>query len=255
MDDDLLTARLRAAGCVFAEEEAALLRAEAPDDATLATWTARRVAGEPLEAVVGWAAFDGLRVPVAPGVFVPRQRSLLLVDLVAAAVAPGDVVLDLCCGTGALGAAVAARVPGVEVWAADADPAASACAARHLPPARVRCGDLFAPLPPALACTLAAVLCNAPYVPSASIALLPREAREHEATLALDGGPDGLALHRRVLAEVGGWLRPGGLLVTECAPEQARTLAGLVAEAGLRPAVHEDDERGAVAVSGRRRPD
>lgn len=255
MDDDPLTARLRAAGCVFAEEEAALLRAEAPDGATLESWAARRVAGEPLEAIVGWAAFDGLRVPVAPGVFVPRQRSLLLVDLTAAGVAPGDVVLDLCCGAGALGAAVAARVPGVEVWAADADPAAVACAARLLPPERVRCGDLFDPLPPSLAGTVVVVLCNAPYVPSASIALMPREAREHEAMLALDGGTDGLALHRRVLAEVGRWLRPGGLLVTECAPDQVDALAGLVAGAGLRPAVYEDDERGAVAVTGSRRPD
>ncbi|MET0432531.1 MAG: putative protein N(5)-glutamine methyltransferase, partial [Cellulomonas sp.] len=74
-----LVARLRAAGCVFAEDEAALLVAEAPDAASLDAMAARRVAGEPLEQVVGWAEFRGLRIGVEPGVFVPRARTGLLV--------------------------------------------------------------------------------------------------------------------------------------------------------------------------------
>src|SRR4051812_49005538 len=119
MDADILTATLRAAGCVFAEEEAALLLREAADEDALAAMVARRVGGEPLEQVVGYAEFCGLRIAVAPGVFVPRQRSRALVDAAAAGLHAGDVVVDLCCGTGALGAAVLAAVPGIELHAAD----------------------------------------------------------------------------------------------------------------------------------------
>jgi len=70
-----VVARLRAAGCVFAEDEAAALLAEATGPASLAALVDRRVAGEPLELVLGWAGFYGLRIAVEPGVFVPRQRT------------------------------------------------------------------------------------------------------------------------------------------------------------------------------------
>lgn len=247
---DPLVARLRAAGCVFAEEEARLLRAsDAPD---LEALVARRIAGEPLETILGWAELDGLRIPAAPGAFVPRQRSLLLVELAAAWAAPGDVVLDLCCGTGALGAAVARRVPGVELWSADLDPVALACARAHLRPERVLEGDLWDAVPAHLRGQLAVVVCNAPYVPSDAVAAMPREAREHEPRLALDGGPDGLALHRRLLADAPAWLRPDGAVVTECAPAQTRELLGIAAQHGLLGTVHLDDERDACAVSIRR---
>src|SRR4051812_42747691 len=119
-----LAATLRAAGCVFAEEEAALLLREAPDDDVLTAMVARRTAGEPLEQVVGFAEFCGQRIVVAPGVFVPRQRSTALVRQAAAALRAGDIVVDLCCGTGAIGAALRATVPGLEVYAADVDPVA-----------------------------------------------------------------------------------------------------------------------------------
>ena len=106
-----LVARLRAAGCVFAEEEAALLLEAAGPADRLEAMVARRVAGEPLEYVVGWAAFCGIRMVVEPGVFVPRHRTELMVDeavrLLDGATRP--VVLDVCCGSGALGAALAAR--------------------------------------------------------------------------------------------------------------------------------------------------
>src|SRR3954470_23257516 len=92
MHPDELAATLRAAGCVFAEEEAALLLREAPDDAALAAMVARRGAREPLEQVVVFAEFCGLRIAVAPGVFVPRQRSAALVRVAANGLRTGDVV-------------------------------------------------------------------------------------------------------------------------------------------------------------------
>src|ERR1700761_2255637 len=107
--------RLRAAGCVFAEEEVAVLAEAAADDETLAALVERRAAGEPLEQVVGYADFAGVRVRLRPGVFVPRVRSELLVRLAAEEAADGSVVVDLCCGSGALGMAVRREKPGVDL--------------------------------------------------------------------------------------------------------------------------------------------
>src|SRR5579863_10595066 len=141
VSDASVVARLRAAGCVFAEDEAAVLLATARSPAELDDLVQRRAAGEPLEQVVGWAEFAGLRILVDPGVFVPRRRSEFLVSVaVELARTPGDgateVIVDLCCGTGALGLAVATELARpVELHAADLDPAAVACARRNLAPA------------------------------------------------------------------------------------------------------------------------
>src|SRR6266566_4798700 len=149
LDSGIVT-RLRAAGCVFAEDEARLLIAAARTPAELDAMVGQRVAGLPLEQVLGWAEFCGLRITVAPGVFVPRRRTEFLVRQAVALARPGDVIVDLCCGAGAIGAALAAAVEGVEVYAADIDPAAVRCARRNLPGGRVYQGDLYEPLPAGL---------------------------------------------------------------------------------------------------------
>ncbi|MBM7517896.1 putative protein N(5)-glutamine methyltransferase [Nocardioides nitrophenolicus] len=251
-----LVARLRAAGCVFAEEEAEILTSSATSPAQLEDLLARRVAGEPLEYVVGWVAFDGGRVAVDPGVFVPRQRTTYLVELAAPLVAAGDTVLDLCCGSGALGLALARRVPGLSVHASDIDPVAVACAARNLAPVggSAVVGDLAAALPPALRGTAAVILANVPYVPSSAVALMPPESREHEPRGTVDGGPDGLDLLRRVAAVAAGWLRPGGVLLSEVSREQAPAAVHALANAGLTATTHHDEERETTAVSGARPP-
>lgn len=249
--DDLVAA-LRAAGCVFAEAEArVLLEAAAGDAAALARMLAERVAGAPLELVVGYADFCGLRIAVAPGVFVPRQRSALLVRTAVTGLRAGDVAVDLCCGTGALGAALLASVPGLEVYAADVDRPAVACARRNLPPDRVFEGDLYAALPGELRGRVRVVVANAPYVPTDEIARLPAEARDHEHRVALDGGADGLAMQRRVIAEAPAWLAPGGRLLIETSRDQAARTAALLAAAGLEPAIVADEERGATVAVGR----
>jgi release factor glutamine methyltransferase len=244
-----LVAALRAAGSVFAEDEARLLIDEASSTAELMSWAARRMAGEPLEQIVGWAAFDGLRIAVEPGVFVPRRRSALLVEV--AAREPADLVVDLCCGSGALGAALAARWPTAEVHAADCDPAAVSSARRNLLPERVHAGDLYDALPPGLRGRVDLIIVNAPYVPTEAIATMPREARDHEHRVALDGGVDGLDVHRRVAAGAPEWLRPGGRLVIESGRAQAERTAALLVGAGLTATVETDDEIGGTAVLGR----
>ena len=249
MNEPQLVAALRSAGCVFAEDEARLLLDEASSPAELMAWTARRMAGEPLEHVVGWASFGGLRIAVDPGVFVPRRRSELVVEV--AAREPAKVVVDLCCGTGALGAALAARMPAAEVHAADSDPAAVTCARRNLPPERVHAGDLYAALPAELRGRVDLLVVNAPYVPTDAIATMPREARDHEHRVALDGGGDGLDVQRRVAAGARDWLGPNGRVVIETGRAQAERTAGLLASAGLSTSVDIDDEIAGTAVTGR----
>ncbi|MGC4109117.1 MAG: putative protein N(5)-glutamine methyltransferase [Nocardioides sp.] len=249
MNEPQLVAALRSAGCVYAEDEARLILDEATSTAEVMAWAARRMAGEPLEQIVGWAEFAGQRIAVEPGVFVPRLRSRLVVEV--AAREPADLVVDLCCGTGALGAALASRWPEAEVHAADSDPAAVACARRNLPPGRVHQGDLYDALPDDLRGRVDLFVVNAPYVPTDSIATMPREAREHEHRVALDGGEDGLDVQRRVASGAREWLRPGGRLVLETGRAQAERTVSLLRAAGLTSSVETDDDIGGTAVLSR----
>ncbi|ANZ41099.1 hypothetical protein BBK82_39070 [Lentzea guizhouensis] len=242
---------LRAAGCVFAEDEARLLLDAAAGPAKLDEMVRRRVAGEPLEVIVGWAEFCGHKVLVDPGVFVPRQRSAFVVRT-AVESAPADaVVLDLCCGAGALGLAIAAELGGVELHAADVEPAAVACARRNLADlGQVYEGDLYEPLPAALRGRVDVLVVNAPYVPTDEIALMPPEAREHEPLVALDGGSDGVDVHRRVAAGAPQWLAPGGHLLIETSEHQAPLTAAAMAGHGLVPRVTTSDEHYCTVVIG-----
>lgn len=253
--DPGLVARLRAAGCVFAEDEAALLESAPVSAQEREEMVVRRVAGEPLELILGWAEFCGLRIRVAPGVFVPRQRSALMVELAVGSAGRGAIrrVLDLGCGTGALGAAIAARLPDAEVWATDIDPAAVACAKWNLDKLdhrseRVLLGDLYDPLPHDL--ELDVIVANAPYVPSDQIRNMPPEARDHEHHVALDGGADGLDVQRRVIEQAPKHLAPGGVLVIESGQEQAPVTASLMREQGLVAEIHHDEDLYATAVTG-----
>jgi release factor glutamine methyltransferase len=244
-----LVAALRSAGCVFAEDEARLILDEATSPAEVMAWAARRMAGEPLEQIVGWAQFAGQRIAVDAGVFVPRRRTELVVDV--ASREPADVVVDLCCGSAALGAALSDCWPEAEVHAADCDPAAIVSARRNLPHERVHEGDLYAALPEYLRGRVDLLVVNAPYVPTEAIGTMPREARDHEHRVALDGGADGLDVQRRVAAEAPGWLRPGGRLVIETGRDQADRTAALLTSSGFAISVESDDEVGGTVVLGR----
>ena len=257
---DIVT-RLRAAGCVFAEDEAQLLISAARTPAELAAMVAQRAAGLPLEHVVGWAEFCGLRIAVDRQVFVPRRRTEFLVGhaialarQASAACAEGAVVVDLCCGSGAAGAAVAADLgERIELHAADIDPAAVRCARRNLAASvQVHEGDLYDPLPVALRDRVDVLIANVPYVPTGELGLLPPEARIYEARVALDGGADGLDVLRRVTAAAPLWLAPGGHLLAETSEQQAPQAAGILARGGLIPRVASSSEMNATVVIGTR---
>ena len=244
--------RLRSAGCVFAEDEAQLLLAAArsPDD--LAELVERRVSGLPLEHILGWAEFCGLRIAVDAGVFVPRRRTEFLVHQAARLAPPRAVVVDLCCGSGAIGATLAAMIDHAELFAADIEPAAVACARRNLTAGggQVFQGDLFEALPDSLRGRVDVLTANAPYVPTDAVGLMPPEARIYEPLVALNGGVDGLDVLRRVAAEAASWLAPGGCLLTESSDGQAPLVAELFARSGLNPRVVQDEDVGATVIIG-----
>jgi release factor glutamine methyltransferase len=301
--------RLRAAGCVFAEDEARLLVSAASTPADLAAMVDQRATGLPLEHVVGWAEFCGLHIAVDPGVFVPRRRSEFLVRQAASLgrqatdpldqapvpappataspldQAPGParqpvlgspdqapapapratasrpgragppaVIVDLCCGSGALGAAVTAALDRAELYAVDIDPAAIRCARRNLAACggRVYEGDLYQPLPSSLRSRVDILLANVPYVPTDAVRTLPAEARVHEGRLALDGGPDGLDVLRRVAGAAPFWLAPGGHLLVETSEPQAPRAAEAFAGGGLTTRVVCSADLNATVIIGTR---
>ena len=277
----ILVAALRHAGCVFAEEEAAILLEAAESADELAAMLALRVQGRPLEHIVGWAQFYGLRIRVAPGVFVPRRRSEFLVERALAVLSidgrfgeddfhdPASgaaelrseshrpVVLDLCCGSGAIGVAVAHALerqsPGFQLHATDIDPAAVDCAAVNMATVNgvAYCGDLFAALPETLRGEIDMIVANAPYVPADAIAFMPAEARIYEPDAALNGGVDGLEMHRRIAAEAPQWLGPGGVLLLESSQRQASATASILASQGFSVSIASNVVLQGTVVTGR----
>ncbi|MGG0276080.1 putative protein N(5)-glutamine methyltransferase [Bacillus rhizoplanae] len=250
----IIVTRLRSAGCVFAEDEARLLISAARTLDDLTAMVDRRVAGLPLEHVIGWAEFCGLRIVVDPGVFVPRNRTEFLVRQAAALTRKGAVLVDLCCGSGALGAALAATQERIELHASDIDPAAVQCALHNVTATggHVYEGDLYEPLPATLRGRVDVLVANVPYVPTEAIKLLPSEARIHEARVALDGGADGLDVQRRVAAAAPDWLAPGGHLLVETSERQAKQTVEIFARNGLIPQVACSNELDATVVIGTR---
>jgi release factor glutamine methyltransferase len=269
---ETIVARLRTAGCVFAEEEADLLLAEAGAAEQLAAMVSQRESGLPLEQVLGWAEFCGLRIAVRPGVFVPRRRTEFLVRQAVSLAPPGAVVVDLCCGSGAVAAAVAAALSdrgpaagaagglapglgpvgggsGAKVYAADVDPVAVECARGNVP-GEVFAGDLYEALPRRLIGQVDILVVNAPYVPTDEVGMMPPEARLYEPPVALDGGADGLDILRRVIAGAPQWLTPRGHLLVESSRRQAPQLVEAAARHGLhaRTTTAEDLEATAVVA-------
>jgi release factor glutamine methyltransferase len=214
--------RLRAAGCVFAEDEALLILEDGRDIESLVV---RRERGEPLAHVLGWVSFGGLTVEVDPGVFVPRPQTVTLAEH-AASLHP-SVALDLFSGAGAIASLIAARDPSARVIAAELD--VRECLRGNA----VRYGfevfesDVDAGVPVELEGRVDVLTANVPYVPTSELEYVPHDG---EPASALDGGDDGLDWTRRLLACAPRWLASDGVLLTEVARHQVDAV-GAIADA------------------------
>jgi release factor glutamine methyltransferase len=246
--------KLRSAGCVFAEDEAQLLVSEAQSLDDLLKKVEMRVDGLPLEYVIGWAPFCGLRIEVERGVFIPRKRTEFLVRQAENLACSGDLVVDLCCGSGAMGAALAAAIGigDIRLYGSDIDPNATRCARKNISKfgGHIFEGDLYEALPRWMKGRINILVANVPYVPTKAIELLPLEARLYEPNLALDGGEDGLNILRRVVKEAPDWLSPGGHLLIETSELQAPQTFEIFAHFGLATKVVRDAKLDATVVIG-----
>lgn len=206
----------------------------------LAAAVERRLRREPAGYISGTREFYGLDFDVRPGVLIPRPETELLVEITLGALAlvPGATVIDVGTGSGCIATAVGVNAPSARLVATDRSATAlgiaSANAAQH--GARVRFAQ----------CDLAGaigraeiVVANLPYIPSATVETLQPEVRDWEPRTALDGGPDGLDLIRRLVDDCGSRLRPR-LLVLEVGAGQARAVAALAAGAGAVSEVTSD---------------
>jgi len=202
----------------------------------------RRAGREPLQRILGWEDFRGVRVRLTNAVLVPRPETEMLVEWALALLPePGDrrlLAIDVGTGSGCIACALACERPDLDVIAVDVSPAAAAVArdnARALGVAervRVVAADL-------LECVRGLradlIVSNPPYLPTATVPELEPEVRAHEPRLALDGGPDGLALIRRIAATAQRCLKPSGALALETAGDaQAEAAAALLRGARLQ---------------------
>lgn len=237
-----VAARLAAAGCVAAEEEAKELMAVASDDAALETLIVRREDGEPLAWITGATEFCGKSVRIDAGVYVPRRQTEELARRAAALLVERDRgawAVDLCTGSGAIALTLMSLAPEARVVAVDSDQRAVRCAHRNGVSAVV--GDLGQPLVRGAFDVVTAV---APYVPTADLRFLPRDVQRFEPLHTLDGGSDGLDLVRRIVASAAELLQPGGWLLTELGGEQDRVVAPILGASGFGPQVTWRDEEG-----------
>jgi release factor glutamine methyltransferase len=197
----------------------------------------RRAAREPVAYILAAKEFYGRPFEVAPGIFIPRPETELLVRIVLEGMGQGPRhVLDLCAGSGAVGVSVAAERAEVRVDLVELSPQAAAVAQRNaerLAPGRARIfsGDLYAALPDQV--RYDAIAANPPYVPIAQSRSLAPEIVDHEPHLALFAGADGLEVIRRMVSGLPDRLAPGGFFVTEIDPSQGKVVAGMLREAGL----------------------
>jgi release factor glutamine methyltransferase len=222
-DRGALAELLADAGFVAAVEEAGeLLDRAAGDPQLLDALVARRLTGEPLAWITGSVSFCGLEIGVDRGVYVPRWQSEPLALRAVERLPADGAAVDVCTGAGAIAKTLMTRHPGARVMATDLDERAVACARRNGVDA-LR-GDLLAPLARALEGRVDVVVGVVPYVPTGDLRLLQRDTLTFESTLSYDGGEDGTALLRRVVAGSPRFLRRGGALLLELGGRQADAL-------------------------------
>jgi release factor glutamine methyltransferase len=221
-------------------ERSRLSTVDGPVPPEFAQAVQRRAAREPLQYIIGRAAFRYVDVAVGPGVFIPRPETELLVDAVLPALTPAATVVDLCAGSGALALSIAHEVPGTRVYAVEWSPAALPWLRRNAPATSVTvvAGDVSDPsLLGELAGQVDAVVSNPPYVPAGTP--VEPEVRADPAD-AVFAGADGLDVIPAVIARAGALLRPGGVLAIEHDETHAEAVPALLADGWRDVADHRD---------------
>lgn len=222
----------------------------------------RRMAHEPLQYILGYEEWRGLRLKTAPAALIPRPETELLVEWAVElerAEGPWRLAADVGAGTGAIACALAAAAPRLEVVAVERSTGALVLAAANVEAlglgrrVRLVAGDLFDPLG-GLQAAVDLVVSNPPYIATAMLSQLPREVRDWEPREALDGGPDGMAVHRRLIAESPRVLRRGGWLLMEMGERQAGPLRASMEASGFERIEVRRDLRGVERmIAGRER--
>lgn len=192
----------------------------------------RRLAGEPVQYIRGRCEFYGRTFHVDGRVLIPRPETEIICEEVLARALPGMRVIDVGCGSGAIAITMALECPGLRVFATERSLEAIVLArenARRLG-ARVEFakGDLLS----AFRGSFSLIASNPPYIPDEEIPGLQREVGQHEPHIALSGGPGGMNLIRRLVAEASELLEPGGTLVMEMGWNQGGRLTELGNDAG-----------------------
>lgn len=233
-----------------------MLYASDPVEGRVKELVKRRLDGEPVAYLVGEWEFYGLPLEVSPAVLIPRMDTEVLAEqaiLLARSAGEGARVLDLCCGSGCVGLAIAANVPGCRVVLADLSEEAMALCRRNIRrnelSARVVCTRVDARTkPPVELWDFDVIACNPPYIPSGDIDGLDPSVKDYEPRMALDGGADGLDFYRAIAQNWKSALCLGGTLLFEVGMGQDRDVMGLLSRNGYRDVRSFPDTQGIQRV-------
>ncbi|MBR4058014.1 MAG: peptide chain release factor N(5)-glutamine methyltransferase [Oscillospiraceae bacterium] len=225
-------------------------------EAEVSRLTERRLRGEPVAYLTNAWEFYGLPMEVTPDVLIPRTDTETLVDVALSLLRGRKMdarILDLCCGSGCIGCAMALNLPASRVVMLDISDKALRVARRNVNQlglgSRVLCTDADArKTPPMLVGSFDALLCNPPYIPSGDILMLDPSVRDYEPVWALDGGEDGLDFYRDILKYWKSVLRPGGILLFEVGIGQSAAVQKLMRNAGFLDVCVHPDSRGIERV-------
>lgn len=232
----------------------------AGDEALLNDFCARRLGGVSVHRILGWREFWSLRFHLNEATLEPRPETEALVERAVAELGqrPAPLLLDLGTGTGCIPIAVLSELPELRAYATDIAPRALEMARENafrlgvLDRLRLLHGSWFSPLPAGR--RFSVITSNPPYIPTADIAGLAVEVRDHDPRLALDGGPGGLDPYREIVVRAPHYLEPDGMLIVEIGHDQGREVAALFESAGFRQIALERDLSGLPRIVTGRHP-
>lgn len=221
--------------------EARWIAEAATDEEAALDMARRRSLGEPLQYLLGTAAFRRIELEVGPGVFIPRPETELIAERAMELLPEGGTLVDLGTGSGAIALAIAHERPDATVFATEADPGALTWAIRNrdrvAPRVQMFEGDLFDGLPDELEGRIDVVVSNPPYVALERKDILPVDVRDHEPERALYGGHDGMLVTTRLVTDARSWLKPGGWIVVEMSEQQQESMTKLLERLGYQEIV------------------